>query len=67
MRLTVAKELANLRTRLAQVAGLLEAAQVASRDLSIEHRTAMQALLEVAIDKLTGARAVADRLQRKAG
>jgi hypothetical protein len=52
----MANELANLRTRLAQVA---------SRDLSTEHRTAMQALLQLAIDKLTGARAVADHLERK--
>lgn len=63
----MADDIANLRTRLAQVAGLLEAAQVASKDLSGEHRAAMQALLQVAADKLTGARAVADRLERKQG
>jgi hypothetical protein len=59
-------ELANLRDRLAKVAALLEAAEMAARDLPRKRRTPIRTLLDVAGDKLAGARAVAANIERSA-
>jgi hypothetical protein len=55
-----------LRDRLCQATALVDAALMAAKDLPIEHRVAMQTLLKVAGDRITSARDLADRLDRRA-